>query len=131
MVRLISFKIPEGMLKEMDKLIKAGLYPNRSTLIRTAVRDLLKKELWNNDNCDGSWRLRTLTVKIPEWMLRELRELVTEKKRYQNIADVLRFAARDLLERERNLEPIDVTPVTFEPPKRINPEKYLREVEER
>ena len=130
MFRIINFKIPEGMLRDIDRLVEAGLYPSRSALIRTAVRDLLKRELWNNSHdCDGSWRLRTLTVKIPEWMLRELRELVTEKKRYQNIADALRFAARDLLERERNLEPIDVTPVTFEP-KRVDAEKYLREVEE-
>ena len=131
MPRLVSFKIPEGWLKDMDKLIKAGLYPNRSALIRTAVRDLLKKELWNRDNCNGSWRLRTISFRISEKMLEDMRRLVEEKKRYRNIADVLRFAARDLLERERNLEPIDVTPVTFEPPKRVDAEKYLREVKKR
>jgi len=130
MFRIINFKIPEGMLRDIDRLVKAGLYPNRSTLIRDAVRLLLKRELWNNNHdFNGSWRLRTVTIKIPEWMLRELRELVTEKRRYQNVADALRFAARDFLEQERNLKVIDVTAVTFEP-KRVDPEKYLEGVEE-
>ena len=130
MFRIVNFKIPEGWLRDMDKLVKAGVYPNRSTLIRDAVRLLLKRELWNNNHdCNGSWRLKTITLKVSEKMLEDMRRLVEEKKRYCNVADLLRFAAMDLLERERNLE--TVTPVTsLEPPKRINPEKYLREVEE-
>ena len=130
MFRIVNFKIPEGWLKDMDKLIKAGVYPNRSTLIRDAVRLLLKRELWNNNHdCNGSWRLKTITLKVSEKMLEDMRRLVEEKKRYCNVADFMRYAAMDLLERERNLE--TVRPVTsLEPPKRINPEKYLREVEE-
>ena len=62
-------------------------------------------------------------------MLEDMRRLVEEKKRYCNVADLLRFAAMDLLERERNLE--TVTPVTsLEPPKRVDAEKYLEEVRE-
>ena len=129
MYRIVNFKIPEGWLKDMDKLVKAGVYPNRSTLIRDAVRLLLKRELWNNHDCNGSWRLKTITLKVSEKMLEDMRRLVEEKKRYCNVADLLRFAAMDLLERERNLEPIDVTPVTFEP-KRVDAEKYLEEVRE-
>ncbi len=30
----------------MDELIKKGMYPSRSEIIRIAVRDMLKQELW-------------------------------------------------------------------------------------
>jgi Arc/MetJ-type ribon-helix-helix transcriptional regulator len=32
----------------MDELVRRGLYPSRSAVMRAAVRDLLKKELWSN-----------------------------------------------------------------------------------
>ena len=47
-MRLISVKLPEAVIDGMDRLVKKGIYPSRSAVIRTAVRDLLKKELWNN-----------------------------------------------------------------------------------
>jgi len=30
----------------LDELVRANMYPSRSAVIRSAVRDLLKKELW-------------------------------------------------------------------------------------
>lgn len=46
-MRLISVKLPEALIEGMDELVRKGAYPSRSSILRTAVRDLLKKELWN------------------------------------------------------------------------------------
>lgn len=46
-MRLVSVKMPEALIEAMDELVKRGLYPSRSAVLRTAVRDLLKKELWS------------------------------------------------------------------------------------
>ena len=42
----MTLHIPEACLKGLDKLVDNGLYPNRSEVIRTAIRDLLRRELW-------------------------------------------------------------------------------------
>jgi len=39
--------MPEALIEAMDELVKKGLYPSRSAVLRTAVRDLLKRELWS------------------------------------------------------------------------------------
>lgn len=41
-----TVKLPEALLKGLDELVKEGVYPNRSDAIRSAVRDLLRRELW-------------------------------------------------------------------------------------
>jgi len=46
-MKLISVKLPEALIEGMDELVRKGAYPSRSAILRTAVRDLLKKELWN------------------------------------------------------------------------------------
>ena len=46
MMRLVSVKMPEALIEGMDELVRRGAYPSRSAVMRTAVRDLLKKELW-------------------------------------------------------------------------------------
>jgi Arc/MetJ-type ribon-helix-helix transcriptional regulator len=46
-MRLVSVKMPEALIEAMDELVKRELYPSRSAVLRTAVRDLLKKELWS------------------------------------------------------------------------------------
>lgn len=40
-MRPIALLVPEQHLKDMDLLIKQGKYPNRSELIRLAIRDFL------------------------------------------------------------------------------------------
>ncbi|PUA31144.1 MAG: CopG family transcriptional regulator [Candidatus Terraquivivens tikiterensis] len=45
-MRLISVKMPEALIEGMDELVRKGMYPSRSALMRAAVRDLLKRELW-------------------------------------------------------------------------------------
>jgi Arc/MetJ-type ribon-helix-helix transcriptional regulator len=45
-MRLVSVKLPEALIDGLDALVKSGLYPSRSAAIRTAARDMLKRELW-------------------------------------------------------------------------------------
>ncbi|MEZ0394295.1 MAG: ribbon-helix-helix domain-containing protein [Desulfurococcaceae archaeon] len=45
-MRLITVKMPETYVEGLDELVKVGRYSSRSEIIRVAVRDLLKKELW-------------------------------------------------------------------------------------
>ncbi|RLF16331.1 MAG: transcriptional regulator [Thermoprotei archaeon] len=45
-LKIITVHLPEGYIKGLDQLVEAKLYPNRSEAIRVAVRDLLRKELW-------------------------------------------------------------------------------------
>jgi Arc/MetJ-type ribon-helix-helix transcriptional regulator len=47
-MKLVSLKIPDMLVEGMDELVRRGLYPSRSAVMRAAVRDLLKKELWSN-----------------------------------------------------------------------------------
>lgn len=45
-MRLITVKMPELYVEGIDELVRIGRYSNRSEVIRVAVRDLLRKELW-------------------------------------------------------------------------------------
>jgi hypothetical protein len=47
-MRLLSLKMPDALVEGMDELVRRRLYPSRSAVIRAAVHDLLKKELWSN-----------------------------------------------------------------------------------
>jgi Arc/MetJ-type ribon-helix-helix transcriptional regulator len=45
-VKLVTVLLPEAYLEGLDELVRGNMYPRRSSAIRSAVRDLLKKELW-------------------------------------------------------------------------------------
>ena len=45
-MKMITVHIPESYLIDIEKLIDDGIYPNRSELVRIAVRDLIRMELW-------------------------------------------------------------------------------------
>lgn len=45
-MRLVTVHLPRMYVIGLDELIRADIYPNRSEAIRTAVREFLKKELW-------------------------------------------------------------------------------------
>ncbi|MEM4438639.1 MAG: ribbon-helix-helix domain-containing protein [Pyrobaculum sp.] len=38
---LISFHVPPSQLRQIDELVRAGLYANRSDVVRAAIRELL------------------------------------------------------------------------------------------
>jgi len=46
-VKLVTVLLPEACLEGLDELVRMNLYPSRSAAIRAAVRDMLKRELWN------------------------------------------------------------------------------------
>lgn len=46
-IRIITVKIPETYLEGLEELVNTGRYTSRSEAIRAAIRDLLKKELWD------------------------------------------------------------------------------------
>ena len=45
-VKLVTVLLPEAYLEGLDELVRANMYPSRSSAIRASVRDMLKKELW-------------------------------------------------------------------------------------
>ena len=47
-LKLVTVLLPEAYLEGLDELVRANMYPSRSSVIRSSVRDLLKKELWEN-----------------------------------------------------------------------------------
>lgn len=53
-MRLIAVHLPEKIVEDIQRLVEMGLYPNRSEAIRNAIRDMLKRELWeSNMNTSG------------------------------------------------------------------------------
>jgi len=49
MMKLVVAKLPEAQVRGLDELVRTGMYPNKSTAIREAIRDLLKRELWRTE----------------------------------------------------------------------------------
>ena len=45
-MKLVTVHLPETHIQDLDELVRAKKYPNRSECIRTAIRDLLKEEHW-------------------------------------------------------------------------------------
>jgi Arc/MetJ-type ribon-helix-helix transcriptional regulator len=45
-MRLVTVKLPRALIEGLDDLIQTGMYQSRSAAVRTAVRELLRKELW-------------------------------------------------------------------------------------
>ena len=73
-MRLISAKLPEALIDGMDELVRRGLYPNRSAVIRTAIRDLLKAELWDPEIRRLSRSIEEKAVKVGEAVDRLIEE---------------------------------------------------------
>jgi len=49
-MKLVTVLLPEAYLEGLDELVRANMYQSRSSAIRSSVRDLLKKELWERRN---------------------------------------------------------------------------------
>lgn len=62
--------MPESYVEGVDKLIKQGMYPNRSEVIRIAIRDLLVDELWGDRKPTNATpllaQIQKLTAETPE-----------------------------------------------------------------
>ncbi|MGQ4872832.1 MAG: ribbon-helix-helix domain-containing protein [Promethearchaeota archaeon] len=44
-MKLITCHLPEAYIQGIEELVNMNMYPNRSEVIRVAIRDLLKNEL--------------------------------------------------------------------------------------
>lgn len=49
-MKLVNVKLPEKLIEGLDELVKSGIYHSRSDAIREAVRNLLRRELWETEN---------------------------------------------------------------------------------
>lgn len=49
-MRIITVKMPESYIEAIDELVRLGRYTSRSEVIRAAIRELLKRELWSSSN---------------------------------------------------------------------------------
>lgn len=45
-LKLITVKMPQTYVEGIEELVKIGKYKNRSEVIRIAIRELLRRELW-------------------------------------------------------------------------------------
>jgi antitoxin ParD1/3/4 len=52
-MRVVTICLPESYVEGVDKLIGQNKYPNRSEVIRIAIRDLLVDELWGERKVSG------------------------------------------------------------------------------
>ncbi|MGC9210465.1 MAG: ribbon-helix-helix domain-containing protein [Acidilobus sp.] len=52
-MRLVTVKMPDLYVRAIDELVKEEKYSNRSEVIRVAVRELLKRELWGENYLFG------------------------------------------------------------------------------
>ncbi len=59
-MRIISVQVPQSYVNAMDQLVRRGLYPNRSEVIRAALREFLKKEM--NTEIQGD--------EVPEYVIK-------------------------------------------------------------
>ena len=46
-MRMITVKLPDIYIEGLEELVRTGRYASRSEAIRTAVRELLRRELWS------------------------------------------------------------------------------------
>jgi len=66
-MRIITVKIPEAFVRELDELVRSGVYPSRSEAIRVALRELLKKELYNQaEESDVQRVVRVQSRQLPK-----------------------------------------------------------------
>lgn len=47
-MRLVTVHLPVEFLRGLDELVRLQKYSTRSEVIRIAIRDLLKDELWHD-----------------------------------------------------------------------------------
>ncbi len=68
-MKVVTICLPESYVEGLDNLIGQSKYPNRSEVIRIAIRDLLVEELWGD---------RTQSRSIP--LVAQLQELAAAPK---------------------------------------------------
>ncbi|HDO20745.1 MAG TPA: ribbon-helix-helix protein, CopG family [Candidatus Bathyarchaeota archaeon] len=49
-LKIVSIRLPEVYIELIDELIRLGIYPSRSEIIRVALREFLSKEINTHGN---------------------------------------------------------------------------------
>jgi len=65
-MRVVTICLPETYVEGVDELIGQNKYPNRSEVIRIAIRDLLVDELWGERKPSSSLPLVAQLQKLAE-----------------------------------------------------------------
>lgn len=65
-MRIVTVKMPETYIEAIDELIRMGRYSSRSEVIRSAIRELLKRELWLAEHSIGKKMRKDEKTKIIE-----------------------------------------------------------------
>jgi len=131
----ISFIIPVRLLEQLDTLVRNGDYPNRSEIIRIAIRDLLKDRTppfasgeflrksyyYNHRHYHKNIRSSALRIslKAPIELKKELEKLV-KVGFYPSKSEAIRVSILSFLKREIPEMPKEIE---FETEKPIEPEK--------
>ncbi len=58
LMRIVTVKMPESYIEAIDELIRIGRYSSRSEVIRAAIRDLLKRELWSQSGYSSDVKVK-------------------------------------------------------------------------
>ncbi|BCU67226.1 CopG family transcriptional regulator [Sulfolobales archaeon HS-7] len=45
-MRILTVKVPEKYIEALDELVTTGKFSSRSEVIRAALGDIIRKELW-------------------------------------------------------------------------------------
>ncbi len=72
-MRLVTVHLPVELIEGLDFLVRTQRYPNRSEAIRSAIRDLLKEELWKRQKISKE-RIIPKTYIVPKEKVREQKE---------------------------------------------------------
>jgi antitoxin ParD1/3/4 len=65
-MRVVTICLPESYVEGVDELIGQNKYPNRSEVIRIAIRDLLVDELWGDRKPSASLPLVAQLQKLTQ-----------------------------------------------------------------
>jgi Arc/MetJ-type ribon-helix-helix transcriptional regulator len=101
---IISFHLPSEWLRAMDELIREGRYPNRSEIIRTAIRQMLDRWTQTERPTErpSRERMAVISFHLPPELLKIMDRLV-EEGRYPSRSEVVRTAIRQMLDKWRSI----------------------------
>ncbi len=134
----MSFIIPVGLLEQLDTLVRNEDYPDRSKIIRIAIRDLLKDRkppfrIFPNNHHHYNKNVRSsalrISLKAPKELKKELERLVNQGF-YPSKSEAIRVAILSFLKREIPEVPKE-TETETETGKSIELEELEKELEMR
>jgi len=65
-LKICTVNIPEEFVKEIENIVDQGLYPSRSELLRSCIREAIIKKLRMNELLDKAFPMNEAPKNIPE-----------------------------------------------------------------